>query len=641
MRAGWLAVAVLAIATLVTFAPVVDHPFLNWDDPDVVAANPKLGLPAGERIAWAFTTREMGHYQPLSWLALAAIAGSPPSPARVHGAAVALHALNAALLFALVALVIGDVPGRARPTRWGAPLAAGALFALHPLRVEAVAWASALPYLLSYAPLVAAAAAWVRWARGARGGWLVLSVALFLASQLTRVTAPLFAAVLLALAWALPATRRAPTALWRGAAPFALLGLGFAAVEAWARGPESVTDYPLAVRLTWAITHPAVYLWHTVAPVGLTPLDPLPRAAALDWPRTVLAVATAAAVAAATWWRWGRVAAGAICGAWLALLLPVVGLFPSGLQLTADRYTYGPALVLAVAMGAALASIPPPRQVVALGLALAASLPLGMATQAALPHWRDSVALWTRALALDAGNDVARYNLALALLESGREEDGIAALEALVAQVPDHDLARQRLAALRADRAQRRADEAANAGRLREAIAAYDEVLGHDPGRTRARLNRGMALVQTGAAARAAADLEAAGAATSPDPAVAGALALAWSETGRGADAIALLRRTHEGNPSNLGVAMNLARLLLTATPVTARDPEAALAFAAGVNDATGGRDPRVLATLAEALAATGRRRDATEAWSVAIALADESGNAALAADLRRRRAAR
>ena len=85
---------------------------------------------------------------------------------------------------------------------------------------------------------------------------------------------------------------------------------------------------------------------------------------------------------------------------------------------------------------------------------------------------------------------------------------------------------------------------------------------------------------------------------------------------------------------------MNLARLLLTAMPATVRDPRAALGIAAGVNDATGGRDPRVLATLAEALAATGQRGEAAQAWDVAIAVATESGDAALAADLRRRRAA-
>ena len=96
-----------------------------------------------------------------------------------------------------------------------------------------------------------------------------------------------------------------------------------------------------------------------------------------------------------------------------------------------------------------------------------------------------------------------------------------------------------------------------------------------------------MALVELGQARRAVADLEAGGAATSADPAVAAALAFAWSETGRAADAIRLLRGLHDSEPANLAVAMNLARLLLTATPASVRDPDAALALAARVNETT------------------------------------------------------
>ncbi len=188
-------------------------------------------------------------------------------------------------------------------------------------------------------------------------------------------------------------------------------------------------------------------------------------------------------------------------------------------------------------------------------------------------HWRDSTSVWTRALAVDADNDVARYNLALALIEAGRADDAVRELEALVAQVPDHELGRRRLGALLADRAQRQADQAASAGRLTDAVAAYDEVLAQDPDRMRARLNRGMALVELGQARRAVADLEAGGAATSADPAVAAALAFAWSETGRAADAIRLLRGLHDREPANLTVAMNLARLLLTATPTNVARP--------------------------------------------------------------------
>ena len=618
---------------------MLDHQFLNWDDPDVVAANPRLQQPLGPLVVWAFSTREMGHYQPLSWLALAAVGGGPESARQIHALALVFHTLNAVLLLGLIALVLDR--GTRDPGRWWVALGATALFALHPLRVEPVAWASAGPYLLSYAPLLVSVAAWILWVRGGATGWLVASVTLFALSQLARVTAPLLPLVLFALARLDPQARpRTSGMLARALVPYALVGLPLAAAEASAREVESLSDIGLASRVAWALTHPALYVWRTLAPLALTTLDALPRVAQPDWGRAGLAVAASAAAVAVTGWLWSWRAAVAVWGAYLALLAPVVGLFPSGLQVTADRYTYGPAMVLSAAVALAVSGVARAPRSIALMAILGLSIALSVQARAQLGHWRDSLTLWTRAVTLDADNDVARYNLALALLEAGRVDEAVPQLEQLVAQVPDHELGRRRLAGLLADREQRAADAAANAGRLPDAVAAYSRVLEHDPARVRARLNRGMALVQLGEARQAAADLEAGGAAASTDPAVAGALAFAWSETGRAPAAIGLLQRLRGQHPDDLSVAMNLARLLLTAEPATARNPIAALEIASRVNDTTGGRDPRVLATLAEALAATGQARDAAQAWNVAIAVAIESGNAPLAADLRRRRSA-
>lgn len=634
-----IAALALAAAVAATFWPVVGHEFLNWDDPEVVADNPRLQQPPAALVGWAFTTREMGHYQPLSWLALAAVSGNPASPARVHGLALTLHALNAVLLLLLTTRLLDR--GVPDDDRWWLALGAAALFALHPLRVEPVAWASALPYLLSFAPLLASVFAWIVWLRGGAPSWLAASAALFAVSQLARVTAPLLPFVLLALSRLDPQARpRTLGAVTRALVPFALIAVPLAAAEASARVVESVADVGLANRVAWALTHPALYLWRTLAPVALTTLDTLPRVPHPDWGRTLVAVAASVAAVAVTWRVWSPRAALAVWGGYLALLAPVVGLFPSGLQVTADRYTYGPAIILSVALGVAVSALGRQRTRAVLLAAAFLAVVLGVSARAQTAYWHDSIGLWTRALTLDADSDVARYNLALALIEAGRTDEAVPQLEQLVAQIPDHDLGRQRLAALLADRAQRGGDEAASAGRLTEAVDAYSRALQHDPSRIRARVNRGMALVQLGEPARAAADLEAGGAGTSDDPALAGALALAWSEAGRASEAIGLLRRLHDRQPTNMSVAMNLSRLLLTAAPASVRDPRAALELAAGVNDATGGRDPRVLATLAEALAATGQRDEAAKAWDVAIAVATESGDPALAADLRRRRSA-
>ena len=196
------------------------------------------------------------------------------------------------------------------------------------------------------------------WGRGGATGWLVASVTLFALSQLARVTAPLLPLVLFALARFDPQARpRTSRMLARALVPYALVGLPLAAAEASAREVESLADFGLASRVAWAMTHPALYVWRTVAPAALTTLDALPRTSEPDWARAGLALAAAVAAIVATWRLWSWPAAVAVWGAYLALLAPVVGLFPSGLQVTADRYTYGPAMVLSAAVALAVSRL--------------------------------------------------------------------------------------------------------------------------------------------------------------------------------------------------------------------------------------------------------------------------------------------
>jgi tetratricopeptide (TPR) repeat protein len=369
-------------------------------------------------------------------------------------------------------------------------------------------------------------------------------------------------------------------------------------------------------------------------------MEVVPRMPAANWDVAVVAVLASAVVVALTWQLWSSRAAVALWGSYVCLLLPVVGLAPSGLQVVADRYAYGPALVLAAGTGALVhQAAAGPIRGVALAALGGAAVAYAQSSGAQLGVWRDSLTLWARAATLDPDNDVALYNLALAEIAAGRTDRAIEHLQRLVGLLPDHDLGRARLAQLVADREQRSAEAYAASGRFVEAVAAFDRALDADPTRPRARAGRGLARLELGRLGPAAEDLAAATAAGVDDPAVVSALAFALMSTGRAAEAVPLLRRGLAAHPDDIGLAGNLARLLAT-TEAPLGNPAEALAIAAGLNDATGGRDVRVLDTLALALAATGRRREATEALDVAVALALEQGQQNLAADLTARRRA-
>ena len=628
MRA--LALAVVVAATALTLAPLGSHEFVNWDDPATLVTNAALQQPWPAVAAWAVTTTHMGHYQPLSWLAYR-LAGAPPSAPAVHAASLVLHLLNVGLLFWLTARLAAFVDGGSEPDDWWLLAATTALFAVHPLRVEPVAWASALPYLLSYAPLLLAVGAWLTWLRHGPAVWYWVAVGAVTVSQLARVTAPLVPLVLLALAALDRAPQRRPwREVARAAALVAVVVAPLAWLEAGARDIESLADIPLAPRLAWTLSHPAAYVWRLLAPGALSPLDVLPRDPSPDWGVAVVAVLATAVVVATTTQLASRRVALAVWGSYLLLLLPVVGLLPSGVQLTADRYVYGPAMVLSAALGVALLGAPDVVRRTALVAAGAAAVALGLSARAQTAYWHDSTALWTRAVTLDAGNDIALFNLAQARAEAGDAEAAIRHYERLVALVPDHEPAKRALGGLIADREQRAADAAAQAGRLHEAVGRYDRALAADPARTGARVNRGMALASLGEFARAVPDLQAGP--VPAEPPVASALAFALSAAGRAEEALAVLAAAVAAHPDDFGLAANHARLLLTAEPSSLRDPQRGLALAARAAQATGMRDPRLLDLVGLGFAAVGQPADARQAWTRGAALAREAGDTNLAA---------
>jgi len=562
--ADWLALLGTLLVSVAALHGVLRNGFLNWDDQAALVQNERLA--ADDVVAWAFTTTHMSHYQPLSWLAWASVRRAlGAGPAVHHLASLLAHLAATALVFAL-AWRLASLTGRAAATRRAAALAAALVFGVHPLRVEAVAWASGLPYPLSLVLLLLSALAYLRYADATPEvpRFLTLSAVLYAVALLFRPVAPGFALLLLLLDWGIGRLGRVG---WRRALaeklPFALLALLATAAEASARSFAPLERVSLGARISQAALAPLVYLWRTLWPVGLSPLDPLPLEPRLSWPALLLGLGLLACVSLLAFRmraRWP-----ALWLAWLAYLLllaPALGLAPSGLQATADRYTYIPGVVVALLIGAGYAGLwAGPRQApaaVVLALGVAA---LGVQSFKQVGFWRDSVTLWTRAIDLDPSNDVALYNLALALDEAGDDAAAEARYRRLLELIPEHDLARRNLGALEAARLEREAGALAASGQLVEAVALYGRALERDPLRLHSRRSRGMALAQLGRFDEALPDLRAAASAQVPEAAVAGALAFALARSGELQEAIRVLREAHARHPEDVGLAANLALL--------------------------------------------------------------------------------
>jgi len=606
--------------TSLAFFPVLSNDFVNWDDPTVLLQNDHLGGP--QTVRWAFTTTVIGHYQPLAWIVWSWAKELFGLSARAfHALSLIGHLVNAALVY-VVAWRLGSIAELDLRRRRIAALTASIAFAVHPVRVEAVAWASAFPYVLSLAGVLTAFLAYlnahdrrhdgttasrrgratsrsaVRSAPSSRFPWLALSVVSYAAALLARATAIGLPFVLLAVD-VYPLRRSFHRNLLLEKVPFIVVSAAAAFAESRTREVATLGDIGAGARLTMAASAPFRYFGRTVLPIGLSPLDALPIFPVVEWAPLGVALAGFAALAVVVWrtrHRWPALAVAS--AAYLLLLAPVAGLAPTGMQATADRYMYVPGVVIAVMCGVVGARLCANSRlsivcsVVGAGLLIA----LAAASWRQTKWWHDSIALWTRAIDLDPRNDIATYNLAVAFAEAGHDDEAIARYEQTLQLVPDQTLAREHLLMLRA--------------------------------------KRGIALLRRGRFDEAAADLRPAFDAGIDNPEVANSLAFALGQTGRPAEAVTVLDHAVGRHPDDVNLIHNLARLLATTQDVRVRNGAVALRLAQQVRDRTGGRDPRAIDTLAAAYAAVGRFEEARATAREAAARAKELGDADLAAQI-------
>jgi tetratricopeptide (TPR) repeat protein len=425
-----LAVAAgLFVVTFAAFAPSLGCGFINFDDPFYVTKNAHVdGGLTPEGVRWAFTATRPFYWHPLTWLSLELDASlwpkadGKPNPFGFHLTNVLLHAANAVLLFFALHSLTGAF--------WRSA-AAALLFAVHPLRVESVAWVTERKDVLSaFFGLLAlwAYAAYARRPSLVRYLGVAVAFALSLMAKPMLVTLPF---LLLVLDWWPLGRWSRARAVTVAAEKIPLLALVAGSVALTFQtnvvmpGLEHVSP---AGRAGNAVIGYAFYLAKTVWPAGLAvfyphPLDASVRNAHLPAGQLVASAVLLAAVTCATLAMWRRAPYLPAGWAWfVGTLVPVSGLaVQAGSQAYADRFTYFPQIGLLVAGCWGLADLAGKRSREALVAAAAAAVLLAVLTQTRLAVWRDPVDLWRNALAVTGDNHVALMNLGQLLEERGKD----------------------------------------------------------------------------------------------------------------------------------------------------------------------------------------------------------------------------
>lgn len=472
----------LFLVVAAAFLPSLRNGFVDWDDHVTILTNPSFRGLGWNNLRWMFTTFLLGPYQPLSWMSLGAdylVWGL--NPAGYHLTSLLLHAGNAVLFFLaarrLLSLALPGVAASSPQSIAGGAILASLFFALHPLRVESVAWVTERRDVLSAFFLLLSLLAYLGASQAVRGPgadagrrFPLAALALFAMALLSKASVATFPLVLLVIDVAILRRLRPGTRTWRDPEqrgvlleklPFMLLGLVFAVVavygQAAARAVRTLEESSLAERAAYALYGTGFYLWKTVAPFRLSPLYEAPGTLREISVAIAMSGALFLTVSALLKLRRSAVGLGAAWLSYLALLAPVAGLVHVGTQIAADRYTYLPCLAWAVLVGAGLARVLARgghggRAAIVVSLLVVAGLALLTTRQ--IPVWRDTLSLWQHTVRLAPGSSIAQYGLGEALGRRGRVEEAMAAYRKAIQINPRYADARNNLATLLAERGQ-------------------------------------------------------------------------------------------------------------------------------------------------------------------------------------------
>ena len=572
-RPDFLILVALAVLTLGIYAQVIGHQFITFDDDSYIKENPMVNRGvtlAG--LAWAFTTFYKANWHPLTWIA-------HMIDSQLFGLNAGDHLLVNALIHVANTLLVFWFLLRATHARWPSALVA-ALFALHPLHVESVAWAAERKDTLSTLFGLLSLIAYVRYAEApsiSRYAWTAITLALGLLAKPMLVTWPFV--MLLLDYWPLRRLSQSTSRknflvsiapLLREKLPLFALVTASAVVTSVAQSHggavRTFTDFPIALRLPNALVSYAKYLLLTFWPHDLAVCYPFAPTGIPTWQIIGAAFLLIGITAFCLFQR--KIRPYLIVG-WLwflGTLVPVIGLVQVGWQTMADRYFYIPSIGFFIALVFGSADIAKTRHVApSLSAAIAGGVLLVLATltNAQIHLWSDSFTLFNHAVAVTPLNLPVEQSLGLAMGKSGRYDEAAAHFEKILQIHPDFYDGLLNMGIMRFKQ-----------GRLPEAIEYCQAAIRSQPDAPKAHVQLAHALWKQNRDEAALEEMRRALQLAPKDADIRADFGLALERVGRIPEAIEQLHEALRLNPNNAEAHNNLGLALLASSNARESIPE-------------------------------------------------------------------
>ena len=636
---GWIRFAICAVLIAliwIVFGQTLGHDFVNYDDKTYVYSNPLVsaGL-SGHGLAKAFVDVQTNNWHPLTLIShMIDCQLFQLKPGGHHFTNVLLHSIAAVLLFVWLNGVTGSI--------WRSGFVT-ALFAIHPLRVESVAWIAERKDVLSAVFFFSTLLAYARYAKARSvGRYLMMSIlfACGLMSKPMLVTTPVV--LLLLDYW--PLQRLADLKSLRLVVieklPLVALSIASSIVTyvLQEHSMSSIPQLPLAWRLENAVVSYVIYIGQVFWPAGLAVFYPHPEDTRALWQ----VAGAGALLICVTWviyilrrtrpyllvgWLW-----------YLVMMLPVIGIVEVGLQGHADRYTYLSHIGIFVALTWLLADFALSLRVRKEILGAAGAIVLvafAACSWKQTTYWRNSATLWMRTLAVTENNDVALTNFANWFAERGELDEALSYFQAALAvhsHMSGHEHYNLTLAAIHSSVGA----VLVRKDRVEEAVAHFQRAIELRPNYPDAHYNLGVVFGRRNDVDGAIAQFRTILSLYPNDSNSNAALADALVHKGSFREAIAHYEIALKSDPNSAFALNNLSWLLSTNPDDSVRNGPRAVELALRLNRIANQTSPSILRTLAAAYAEAGLFEKAAEAARAGADLAHVQGLHSFAARLGR-----